>query len=85
MDIGMAIYKMKQGCRLARRGWNGKNMFCYYVHAAKYPAMMDAIKGVFVRDEVPYGAYIAMMTAAGNVIPWLASPADLLAEDWDVV
>lgn len=34
---------------------------------------------------VEYGAYIAMKTAQGNVVPWLASQTDLLAEDWCVV
>ena len=31
---------------------------------------------------VEYGAYVAMKTAQGNVVPWLASQTDLLAEDW---
>ncbi len=81
----MAIQKMKQGCRVCRAGWNGKGMFCYYVKPARYPAMMDAVKGVFEDDKVPYGAYIAMMTASGDVVPWLASQTDLLADDWEVV
>lgn len=85
MDIGSAIYEMKRGKSVARSGWNGKNMFCYYVRAAKYPAMMDAIKGIFVDDAVPYGAYIAMKTADGNVVPWLASQTDLLAGDYYIV
>ena len=29
-----------------------------------------------------YGAYIAMKTAQGNVVPWLASQTDVLADDW---
>ena len=32
-----------------------------------------------------YRAYIAMKTAQGNVVPWLASQTDMLAEDWVVV
>ena len=34
---------------------------------------------------VEYGAYIAMKTTQGNVVPWLASQTDMLAEDWMIV
>jgi len=34
---------------------------------------------------VPYGAYLAMKTAQGNVVPWLASQTDIIADDWAVV
>ena len=34
---------------------------------------------------VPYGAYIAMKTAQENVVPWLASQTDVLADDWQIV
>lgn len=68
---------------MSRIGWNGKGMFLYYVKEGAYPAVAEAIKGFFPNDEVPYGAYIAMKTAQGNVVPWLASQTDLLAEDWE--
>lgn len=32
--------------------------------------------------EVEYHAHIDMKTAQGYVVPWLASQADMLAEDW---
>ena len=37
------------------------------------------------RGLVEYGAYIAMKTAQGNVVPWLASQTDMLAEDWIII
>ena len=85
MDIGQAKLEMKAGKRVARAGWNGKGMFLYYVSEGLYPAKMDVIKGVFPNDLVPYAPYIAMKTAQGNVVPWLASQTDLLAEDYEVV
>ena len=42
-------------------------------------------KGMFPDDMVPYGAYIAMKTVQNNVVPWLASQTDILADDWSVV
>lgn len=60
-------------------------MFIYYVAEGVYPARMPAIQGCFENDQVPCGAYIAMKTAQGNVVPWLASQADMLSTDWCLV
>ena len=84
-DFGTAVEALKQGARVAREGWNGKGMFLYYVPENKYPASRNehgTMIGVFENDMVPYGAYIAMKTAQNNVVPWLASQTDVLAEDW---
>lgn len=35
--------------------------------------------------RVEYHAHIDMRTAQGYVVPWLASQADMLAEDWSIV
>lgn len=85
-DFGLAIKALKEGTKVARNGWNGKGMFLYYVPAAEYPAMTEiAVKEWGEGGMVPYGAYIAMKTAQGNVVPWLASQTDVLAEDWIMV
>lgn len=84
-DFGQALHFLKYGYKVARKGWNGKGMFLYYVAEGVYPARMPVIQGCFENDQVPYGAYIAMKTAQGNVVPWLASQTDMLAEDWEVV
>ena len=88
MDFGYAVKMMKDGKRVSRIGWNGKGMFLYYVPENKYPASRNkhgTMIGVFENDMVPYGAYIAMKTAQNNVVPWLASQTDVLAEDWVIV
>jgi hypothetical protein len=81
VDFGMAITAMKIGHAVARVGWNGKGMYLYYVPAASYPATTDIARRE-IGEMVPYGAYIAMKTAQGNVVPWLASQTDVLAEDY---
>ena len=86
-SFGHAIACLKAGHRVARAGWNGKGMFLYYVPENKYPASRNehgTMVGVFEDDMVPYGAYIAMKTAQNNVVPWLASQTDVLAEDWQI-
>lgn len=88
MSFGHAIEALKAGHKVARAGWNGKKMFLYHVPAASYPAQRNTagtMLGVFPDDMVPYGAYIAMKTAQDNVVPWLASQTDMLANDWAIV
>lgn len=84
MDIGEAVNAAKAGARITRTGWNGSGMWIYYVPAASYAAQTDAARAEF-GDFVPYRAYMAMKTAQGDVVPWLCSQSDLLADDWAVV
>lgn len=70
LSFGHAVYLLKKGQRVARSGWNGKGMFLYFVPE---------------NEDVHYGAYIAIKTAQGNVVPWLASQTDVLADDWSVL
>ena len=85
MSFGLALEAAKLGKRIARWGWNGKGMFLYYVPAAAYPPSTEVAKEAFGGENVPYGAYIAMKTAQDNVVPWLASQTDMLADDWYIV
>lgn len=88
LTFGEAIEALKQGSKVARKGWNGKDMFIFYVPANSYPANGNkngTMKGYFKDDLVPYGAYIAMKTAQNNVVPWLASQTDVLSEDWAII
>lgn len=88
INFGTALEALKQGEKVARRGWNGKGMFLYYVPENKYPAArntLNTLDGLFEDNLVPYGAYIAMKTAQNNVVPWLASQTDMLAEDWMIL
>ena len=85
MNFGLAIEAAKMGKKIARDGWNGKGMFLYHVPAAAYPPCTEVAKEAFCGSDVPYGAYIAMKTAQGNVVPWLASQTDMLADDWKIV
>ena len=84
MYFGCAIEAMRHGDKVCRSGWNGKGMFLYLVPANTYKTVTQVSKDEF-GDEVEYGAYIAMKTAQGNVVPWLASQTDMLAEDWQIV
>lgn len=88
MNSGQAVEAMRSGLRVSREGWNGKGMFLYHVPANRYVPTTDAGREIAECEHdglVPYGAYIAMKTAQNNVVPWMASQTDVLAEDWQVV
>lgn len=88
VDFSRALMYLKEGEKLQRSGWNGKGMFIYYVPANSYPAgnnTLGTMKGIFPDDMVPYRDYIAMKTAQNDVVPWVASQTDILAEDWEIV
>lgn len=83
-SFGTALTYLRDGKRVARRGWNGKGMFIYLVPAASYPAQRGAAKRWAGEDAmIPYGEYLAMKTVDGTVVPWLASQTDVLAGDWE--
>jgi hypothetical protein len=71
MNFGEAIEAMKKGAKCQRSGWNGKNMHVA-VHTPHEHDKMDH-------------PFIYMQTVDGSHIPWLASQADMLAEDWSAL
>ncbi len=89
MDIGQAVRLMKQGSKVAREGWNGKGMYLVYQKA--YPEGIVINQNTADATGLPLGTvckfqpYIMLRTADNSFIPWSASQADLLAEDWEKV
>ncbi len=88
MNFGEAIQALKSGERVAREGWNGKDMWLALMPGFTIPqGMVNGRTAKFVPggQDIPCGGYIAMWTAQGVWQPgWLASQADMLSEDWVV-
>ncbi|RQQ19716.1 DUF2829 domain-containing protein [Burkholderia stagnalis] len=84
LTFGLAIEALKKGARVARAGWNGKNM--WLVMAGSGGNWSAAVGGGAMPDDwrgnLPF---IAMFTADKHLVPWLASQTDMLADDWRVV
>ena len=83
MTFGEAIDKVKTGSRIARNGWNGKNQ---YVELARDISYVNA-DGIVVNcnhDAIGNMA-LAFVGTSGVQLGWLASQADMLAEDWKIV
>jgi Protein of unknown function (DUF2829) len=71
MNFGDAIIALKAGKRVARSGWNGRDMWL----ALQVP---DANS----KMSLPY---IYMSTVSADLVPWLASQTDMLADDWEII
>jgi hypothetical protein len=79
MNFGEALKALKEGARVARAGWNGRNMWLAYI-----PSGAWQVPNKFA-DGHPTLPFILMRTADGWLVPWLALQTDLLAEDWALV
>jgi len=95
-----ALRALKHGQTIRRVGWNGKGMFLRVLVGIEQrvldpmrspgPGWMgrdtgdidDAFLGI---RRIAYPPHIAMWTATGEYVPWLASVTDLMAEDWEVI
>ena len=68
MDFGQAIQELKASGRVTRPGWNGKGMWLELQRPDAHSKMSRP--------------YIFMFTAEEQLVPWVASQTDILAEDW---
>ena len=88
-DFGWALNALKDGKKVARKGWNGKGMFIFLTH----PIEIEYKKFHLTDDIDPNIDFaetmdncVAMLTAQSTIqLGWLASQADMLAEDWEIV
>lgn len=95
LTFGQAIEAMKAGFKVARKGWNGKDMFIVYMSALKLPPYntqanikVNARTAKWIGEDQPLDSqpYIAMYNAQKQWIPgWVASQSDMLGEDWYIV
>lgn len=68
LTFSSALTHLKNNVRMSRSGWNGKGM---YVEMQR--------PGLGSKMTLPY---LFMKTAQGDLVPWLASQTDILADDW---
>ena len=93
LNFGKALEFLKQGHKVARKGWNGKGMFIYLVRGqkvAKCNLRNEAHLHLEVKDhhheEITISSHVDMKAADGSiVVGWLASQTDMLADDWEVI
>ena len=86
MNFGSALQALKNGQKVAREGWNGKGMFLFLVPGSVFKVNRAPLLGIYPEGtEITYRPHIDMRTVDGEIVPWVASQTDVLAEDWCVV
>ena len=85
MTFGHAVELLKAGHKVARSGWNGKSMWLKLVEGRFIANTPDADFKNQV-GNLDICSHIDMFSAdQKQVVGWLASQTDVLAEDWGVV
>lgn len=85
-SFSVALEALKRGERVARAGWNGKGMFLFLVPGSTFKVSRAPLLGIYPEGtEIKYHPHVDMKTAQGDIVPWLASQTDLLANDWQKV
>ncbi len=82
-DFEKAIQYLKEGKRLQRQGWNGKKQYIELATNISYKNANDEI--INAEHDAIGNKAIAFVGTSGIQLGWLASQADMLAEDWKIV
>jgi hypothetical protein len=89
LTFSQALEACKDGHRIARAGWNGKGMYVWELPGEVITE--DRIEDPIVKriaqcsGSVTFDSTLRMKTATGSIqTGWLASQADMFAEDWMV-
>lgn len=83
MNFGLAIEAMKKCKKCRRAGWNGKNQYIELASAISYTSPEGVI--VNAEHDAIGNKAIAFCGTSGIQMGWLASQADMLADDWMIV
>ena len=89
MNFGDALVALKLGKRVARKGWNGKNMSVAYQkgYFDGIPCNKNTAQAWDMEEGELFKCrpYLQMRCADGTFQMWLASQSDILADDWYIV
>lgn len=101
MTFSEALEQVKQGKKLKRKNWNGKNQFIFLVTSRnifraftckisyeddeELDSDMACQLLMHVRD-VDFSDVLAIKTTSNKIqLGWLASQTDMLSDDWEIV
>jgi hypothetical protein len=82
-SFGVAIELVKYGVQVRRKGWNGKNQYIELATNISYTNRQGEIVNADHQDAG--NCAIAFVGTHGVQLGWLASQADMLSEDWEMV
>ena len=84
MNFGQALELAKNGKRITRMGWNGKDQYVMLGEEFTYKTNIDLGHGehiVEMHKDIG-GKALVFVESRRAQVGWLASQADMLAEDW---
>lgn len=79
-SFGEAIKYLKRGMKVCRKGWNGKKQYIQLATSISYKTANGEV--VNCEHDAIGNMAIAFVGTSGVQMGWLASQADMLAEDW---
>lgn len=82
MNFSDALDLIKEGKKLQRSNWNGKDM---WVTICKDYSTHDVLFNVDWNEKRERLPFIIMKTVDDKLVPWLASQTDILADDWILI
>lgn len=82
MNFSQALEFAKQGHRISREGWNGKGMFVFMVNGDAIKQAVHEHYGDPATEAYDVRDFLMMFTAQHDLVPWVASQSDILADDW---
>lgn len=71
LTFGEALIALKENKKVTRLGWNGANQWIKMQVPDEHSKMRKP--------------YLYISPVDGELVPWLASQTDLLAEDWIII
>ena len=83
MDFSEALNFLIDGKRIQRKGWNGKNQYIELATNISYKNPNGDI--INANHETMGNKAIVFVGTSGVQVGWLASQADMLSEDWELV
>lgn len=94
-SFGQAIEALNEGKRVARRGWKRKGMFIFRQVPGVIPeeivpkmqSLPESVKKEFIKrgGSIRYKNQLAMVYPDNTIYGWVASPSDVLENDWCIL
>lgn len=84
MTFGEAIEECKKGAKIQREGWNGKGQYVVLAYMQRCVTVCNDIIGIPFHENIG-NKFLMFVGTSGYQCGWLASQADMLADDWKVI
>lgn len=85
MDFSNALVNLKAGHKVARKGWNGKEMFLCLATDIDFVTNADLSNVQTLSGDLVHKS-IVMKTADNKfIVGWIPSQVDMLSEDWTII